>query len=301
MSKDFKYIDDRVTALVENSNMIKSIYGDIPNEGNKHYVLWSGGTDSTLLLYELLDLYGSDNVIAISLKYPWLDETKWKTEMLHREAIKSRLALRGKRFAGFTHSEITISIENINKHLYLSHRGVFGYPQAVSWISIISVFMDDHSYLYTGGIRDDDLIIRRDPYHDLFISIAKTLDKEITLREPYLYLTKADILYKLFEYNLYDDIWYCELPKNVNEQCCLCTPCKTHMNALTKLTNQHLIVRTIPELIKLKAQEALDRIKDSDNFKNAYLSGQTVDAKEYELSRITHSDDKAPDDIESNN
>lgn len=294
MNNDFKYIDDRMATLMTNENMIDRTYFDKDqNKGRTHYVLWSGGTDSTLLLYELLGTYGSHNVVAISLKYPWLDERKWKSEQLHREAIKAKLALKGDRYKDFIHTEINITQQNISRRqLHLASQGTFAYPQAISWISIITVYMGNGSYLYTGGIRDDDLVIKRGEYHDLFVATARVLEKEITLREPYLYLTKPEILYKLFEYDLYDVTWFCEMPRDVNKICCLCNPCKTHLTALTVLTTPALNRRNIPELIRMKAQHALEEICNSEGYATAYKNGEGINPEDYQRLRVTNSEDK---------
>ena len=60
-----------------NMNHISASYQNTESN-SKHFVMWSGGCDSTLLLYELLDAYGSDKVVAISYIMPYLLRDKWK-------------------------------------------------------------------------------------------------------------------------------------------------------------------------------------------------------------------------------
>jgi 7-cyano-7-deazaguanine synthase in queuosine biosynthesis len=92
-------------------NQIHAQYGSLDKDVT-HYVLWSGGCDSTLLLYELLDTYGSNNVVAISYTYPWLVKEKYETERLHREAFKSKLSFEEISFQIFDIQKLILVIKH---------------------------------------------------------------------------------------------------------------------------------------------------------------------------------------------
>lgn len=234
-------------------NTIKLSYGDT-GSSDKHYVLWSGGTDSTLCLYELLELYGVDNVIAVSFIYPWLDHDKVENERSHRKAIKEKLRLQLSLPKEIIHMEMTISAEMISGD-YVSLGGG-GLPQAVAWLSTIGLYVPDGGYVYCGAIKNDDLTVHMEPYHKMFEGIAGTLDRDITLREPYIMMEKYQVLDKLFQYGLYDVTWHCEMPQGLHKPCLKCIPCLTHQSALIMLT-----MNGSSEMIKFQAQKELDKIR----------------------------------------
>lgn len=248
---------------VPGANQLKFQYENesTPSDA-KHVLLWSGGCDSTVLLYELLELYGKHNVIAISYNYPWLLDSKQKAESNHREAVKAKLKLRGDKFDGFTHVNFDIKQERCSDGSYLNAIGG-GLPQAIGWLFLAPLYIPSGSYVYNGYIRSDDLTIRTHEYQEIFSNISKILDKDITLRMPYLYLSKSQIIEKLFDYNLYDETWYCEMPAGDGRRCLQCVPCKTHTAALVSLT-----MTTNNELVKSLAQREVDRINNDKNEHN---------------------------------
>lgn len=219
--------------------------------------MWSGGTDSTLLLYELLDAYGSDNVIAITLIFPWLRKEKVDNERSHRESFKAAMKLRGKKYSDFTHVEfnITINVLSEKNKARLSNRG--GLAQTSSWLLSIPLYIDNGSYVYEGNNRNDDLNLHIDDYIKAFEGSTNLIGKDITLREPYIYLYKHEILEKLIMYDIYDYTWYCEIPNGVNI-CNSCNPCKLHYLSLS-----YLKCYSKNEYVKNKAANELDKIEKS--------------------------------------
>lgn len=203
----------------------------------KHFVLWSGGCDSTLCLYELLDYYGADNVVAVSMKYPWLDVTKWNNEKKYRDAFKAKMRLKGDKYSEFEHFEIDIAMNAVGDvdHGSIIGKG-YGLPQAIGWMFSIPISMNPGSYLYLGSIKEDDLTMYNSEYEELFRLVCKILGRDLYLRQPYLYFRKADIIERLIKYGIYDCTWSCEMPNGLGKRCNHCTPCKTHMNAILYLS-----------------------------------------------------------------
>lgn len=239
------------------ANQILRTYDDTIDDA-MHYVCWSGGCDSTLVLYELLEAYGPDKVVAISYNYPWLIKEKAASELACREAFKAKLRTRGKKYSRINHIELSVNEERVS--------GKFepvdscGLPQAVAWLLSVPLYARQDTYIYTGAIRNDDLTLHLESYHQLFEGLSGVLWKKMYLREPYLYFTKTQVLEKLFRYDLYDVSWFCELPVDVGEACCdgtQCMPCRTHMSALTELS-----LFSTDELIRLQAKKALRKIYD---------------------------------------
>lgn len=214
-------------------NQIEATYG-LEGTGKDHFVMWSGGCDSTMLLYELLRHYGPEHVIAISYVYPWLPAQKVQNEKDHRTAFIAAMKLRG--LAGFRNMELKITQENVIGSTVWVNQGA-GLPQALAWMLSVPLYATEGSYIYDGGIRNDDLTLRLEKYHEMFRGLAGVMRRDITLREPYLYLTKANIIEKLIQADLYNLTWFCETPNDgMIRHCGRCTPCKTHHNALIELS-----------------------------------------------------------------
>lgn len=255
--------DDRVIwnsiPYMEGQNQVIATYREWDEEhkddGGIHYIMWSGGCDSTLLLYELLEAYGPERVVAISYKFPWLYEKKWETENARRNAFKAKMKARDPKYNKFRHVEMETTIKQVEGDFINANS--MGLPQAVSWMLSIPVYCVSKSYIYTGAIRNDDLTLHLEGYHEMFRGISKTLAKQLYLREPLIYLTKAQVLAKCFQYGIYDDTWFCEMPPEPTVPCYECQPCKTHIAALTELS-----LGKKDDFVTIMATRELEKIKD---------------------------------------
>lgn len=236
------------------TNTIKLKYET--NSSSDHFVLWSGGCDSTLLLYELLETYGPENVIAISYKYPFLLENKYLTEKKYRDKFKEKMKEKGPNFSNFKHMEINVSYgqQNIDDCVSIRSGGLI---QAVSWLLSVPIFTRTNDKIYSGIISGDDLLIWLNSYEELFKNVSKILDRDISLRLPYIQMTKADVIRKLIQYDLYDSVWFCEIPPEVNKKCYKCKPCLNHFAALN-----YLQMVEDDEIILSKINLILERLKE---------------------------------------
>lgn len=243
-----------------NKNHISMSYQNTENT-SKHFVMWSGGCDSTLLLYELLDAYGSDKVVAISYIMPYLTKNKIESEKLHRQLFKSKMNLKGPKYGSFTHKEIVITENDLNDGIYISNAG-FG--QAVIWALSIPLYCSSGDYVYTGAIQEDQLNIKLEEYHKMLEGISGTLCRDLHFREPYLTFTKRDVIERLINYDLYDTTWFCEMPNDINEPCKKCDPCKTHLSALRCLIDG---LNNSPTYIKEFATRQIENLNNSEDVK----------------------------------
>lgn len=215
-----------------------ALFMKYPNEAEnkKHILLWSGGCDSTLLLYELLNEYGSENVIAITYNYSWLTTEKSNNERIHRDIFKSKMKLLGDKFGNFEHHDFNINVED---NPLLIHRSLNGLPQALGWLFMIPMYAYEDSYIYASYIKGDDFSTGfNHHYSDIFNSVNALLggSGELTLRLPYIYKNKYEIIEALIQTDLYDATWYCEMPNADGTMCKTCSPCKTHISALVYLS-----------------------------------------------------------------
>lgn len=217
------------------TNYVKESYlSDKYENDGTHFVLWSGGCDSTLLLYELLDAYGSNNVVAVSYKYPWLSEHKCTSETKYRSLFKEKMNKLGGNFANVRHMEIEISDKMVSgEPMYVKGGGL---PQSIAWLLSIPLYANKISYVYDGTIHNDDLVLNLSQYQQIFQCISEILNRRLILRQPYLRYTKATIIEKLIARGIYDCTWFCELPIHKNKICTKCIPCKTHISALSEIS-----------------------------------------------------------------
>lgn len=260
----FKFIDDTYKVFIPNTNQIQITYDKNENKDSNHIVMWSGGTDSTLLLYELLQTYGPEKVIAISYNYPWLLKSKFEMENRYRELFKAKLRIVDPRLADFNHSVMTISVDNNMIRGHHDHNRV-GYIQAASWLLSIPQFATKNSYIYLGSIINDELeTVKSESLNQLFEGICGVIGKDLYLRRPYLLFKKFMIIQKLIEYKLYDSTWFCEMPDNTNNKICgECNPCLTHLEALHTLA---YLYPSCSEYVKTQAKEIYDRLTSPDQY-----------------------------------
>ena len=248
---------------IGNISFIKQQYETDNNYNKKHIVLWSGGCDSTLLLYELLESYGSHNVIAISYNYQWLDSTKAQIEHNHREAFKGKMKLLGDQFANFSHSVFEIN----NTNGFLNFGGsMTGLPQALGWLFMVPMYANEDSYIYAGYVKEDDFSAGgyRHHYTNIFDSVNKLIGKDnMTLRLPYTQRSKNEIIEMLIKNEIYNDSWYCEMPPSKYLTCMECHPCQTHLAALT-----YLSLFSKDTYVKLTAERKLHHLRSLPNRNN---------------------------------
>ena len=195
---------------------------------HNHYVNWSGGCDSTLLLYELLEYYGPNKVRAITYKYPWYNEEKYKLEEEKRIEFLDFLATKG--LDGFKRKELIME-DSSNIPDFDAMPG--GNVQCPGWL-LTPIHLESGDYFYDTTIQNDDIISNNVHLTDMVVGLSTLLHRDINFRQPYIYFSKSDIIEKLFYYGIYDYTWFCEMPNE--DGCCMqCAPCKTHYTALRGL------------------------------------------------------------------
>ena len=253
-----------------------------PNPDANHYVMWSSGCDSTLLLYELLKKYGPDKVIAISCKFPWLNKKKASHEVIFRQRFIDDLKRRNTGLSGFTHYTIDVNWQYRPKDSKNGGYHSSGLLQPYSWLTIALPLMKPNDWFYIGTIRGDDLVtLYLRQFQDLFEASSKMLNKEIHLCMPYVGYTKANVIAKLIEYGIYDLTWFCEKPESpTSGPCTNCHPCKTHIEALASIATD----TTVLKYIQLKAVSELNSLLATHSKKVA-AEKQPIKEKAEEITK----------------
>lgn len=253
-----------------------------PDPDANHYVMWSSGCDSTLLLYELLKKYGPDKVIAISCKFPWLNKKKASHEVVFRQRFIDDLKRKNTGLSGFTHYTIDVNWQYRPKNSKNGGYHSSGLLQPYSWLTIALPLMKPNDWFYIGTIRGDDLVtLYLRQFQDLFEASSKMLNKEIHLCMPYVGYTKANVIAKLIEYGIYDLTWFCEKPESpTSGPCTNCHPCKTHIEALASIATD----TTVLKYVQLKAVSELNSLLATHSKKVA-AEKQAIKEKAEEITK----------------
>ena len=201
------------------------------NEGADHIVVWSGGCDSTLLLKETAEYYGTKAhpIIAISIEHYLLGDRKLGKEREVREKIKEEFDRRGLHIKYHT-----LKVEGDMN--FISHTD--SPQQTYIWLSMLIPYVRNKANLYLGIIRSDDTLTHMAKVDELITAGNSFLNKTIKLYTPYDRFSKSDIIKELMDYDLYEYIWYCEIPHEENgviKACGSCAACKTHQMGMVQL------------------------------------------------------------------
>ena len=206
-------------------------YSSIFNEENNNknlLVVWSGGCDSTLLLYNLLSVIsqkGSNRVVnTISFKSNQLGIGKPENEENARKKFKQFCKKEGLNLG----ENRVIDISNIPILTGNSERC----PQVPMWLYNILATCADNSLIFTGYIRGDDFFTVN--IFNSWFKAQQGLSELYGKRDcrfvfPLLYNNKLDVITRLKELKLYNMTTYCEEPKGDLSNCGECEACKKHI------------------------------------------------------------------------
>lgn len=192
-------------------------------------VMFSGGCDSTLVLYTALmkkqrkesSDYDRVNVVSIGCnQIPAQSQQANSREKILNE-------FRRRELTDFEMTEVTLN--TTGSGIRQSETG--GIIQPAIWLTLAPLYMNNNGILQMGYHSGDDFWRARYDAEESFNRSCKVLAKTCSIQYPLEDLTKADIISRLKDRGLYELCWYCEFPDN-NKPCGNCVPCKTHRTAL---------------------------------------------------------------------
>lgn len=191
-------------------------------------ILWSGGTDSTLLLHDLATKAKQDghNINAYTIHHPQIPNSHLEQ---HQKQTLKQLSWIG--LNNINHHHITI-----NTTLDIQQNGI---PQAAIWIGTIPPYLAITENLNIAYIKEDDIWHYRNYIHDAFNNLQILLGHTGTLTTPYEWTPKHEILQRIKQLKL--TTWTCETtPKTLTHKPCNhCQPCKKQRTAQYTLTHIH--------------------------------------------------------------
>ena len=203
-------------------------------------VLFSGGCDSTLVLYEQAmrrmkkDAPEYPAIIALSISHDQIPSQVQQKEA--REKIKVEFKKRElDRYVNFLEIDIKQTGGGIGN--------IGGLMQPIIWVPTASLYCSSNDSVYFGYHKGDDYWMYKTESETAFYNFCKVQDKlEVKIEYPLKDMTKSNVINNLKERGLYDFCWYCEKPIKVSDKpeytsCGECYPCHTHKTALWQLDN----------------------------------------------------------------
>lgn len=190
-------------------------------------VLWSGGADSTLVLWDVLQDPKIGSVHALSFDH----YSVWAGKE-HRRARRSIRAWLRRKGLEFRHTELAIYPHARIREFDVTSGGL---QHPVIWLPNTIPYMRAEEDVYLAYIRGDDFWHYRQKLIWAFGYLAEVADKKGNLMFPLEYTHKFQVLQRLRKTRgLVSRIWYCETPEG-GKPCGKCTSCFTHRTALMQL------------------------------------------------------------------
>lgn len=216
---------------------------------------WSGGCDSTLILYKLLKA-GNKNVRTISINHhqiPAKFQNKTSRMMILRKLAKQGLKVK-------EHTELNINYDcggNVSYH---------NMAQSSIWQFNAMVYLGEKENLYLGYIKPDCIWHYRTELYNLFGNVCRITGRTGKLETPLEWYTKEDVIKELANVGLENLVWWCESPNGEHDfkPCGKCVPCKTVSAAKNdfKKSKQLDVFEGITDLLDQPSEEKAKEVTE---------------------------------------
>ena len=223
---------------------------DIPDDKfnvKEVIVLWSGGCDSTVLLYYIakrmqeMGIDTKDHLFTISYDFDYVSKLKQKYEKKAREDLTKVFKERFSIEFESIEMKITSNLEDMN-NFFSERGGIHNKPSFTLQLlntTYILALAHPKATIFDGFLGSDGFI-----YGKMFSSdFKKLLDawnnisgKDLEFIQPLIQFKKSDIIKELMDLDLYRYIWFCESNnENLIKPCYNCHSCESHINGLIEL------------------------------------------------------------------
>lgn len=221
------------------------------------YCVWSGGCDSTAVLFNLLNM--TDKPIhTIAFSHRQIGEYKMEMEHQKRNEFLCWCESHEKFKGRVKHRDIDLNHLSVE----IANENGCSCPQPFLWTTNVLPIVLNDSIVAFGYHKGDDFFT-----YDIFSNWLKLcegathlLGKKMSFFMPFRYSEKYEIIKILVDNNIYDFTWYCEGNRSDKTACGHCLPCKTHEAALYMYKNEKAdLEKSFQDLSKLaKDIETLD-------------------------------------------
>lgn len=210
----------------------------LPENELNNIVILSGGLDSTILTYLLVDKYGSDKVIALTFDYNQRHDIEIQKAILTTEKLKIKHKILNINFFGELVKDATCLVSSSSIKTP-NIKEVLGDPQPVTAVPYrnmlfltlaLSFAESNNANKVFIGVQSCDLYGYWDTTPDFINAInnVSILNRkfQITIESPFVNLTKKDEI--LIGNNLgvdFEDTHTCYNPDYLNRSCGVCPSC----------------------------------------------------------------------------
>jgi 7-cyano-7-deazaguanine synthase in queuosine biosynthesis len=182
-------------------------------------VCWSGGCDSTLVLWSLLlEQKVSEPVRTITVNHNWVGA--YKEQRQAREKLSAEFRKRGYRLKSW---EVKVTAPPYRIARVVCN----GLSQPLFWLANAVPYLEDGETLSVGYIRSDDAFHKIGYLVRIFNDACAVFGKhDCKLAYPLEYVTKAEVIDKLEQAKLFRYCWTCSTPAK-GKPCGRCKECIT--------------------------------------------------------------------------
>lgn len=235
---------------------------------------WSGGVDSTVILYDALTWwYGSrdtewssyegpnrkyeltkDDLVPRAITFECNQFSQKQEEMQTKARDKLQKVFKSKKW-DFEHKTFKIDTSdsyNIN--------GTF--PQPVMWLATASLFVMDKEPLLVGWVKGDCAMNYLSEFRELWRLLTSLNGKKSELVTPLVEFSKYEVARRAKDLKILNKCWYCELPTETGKACGACDCCLTMIGAKAIMDSQDK-VRAKQQRHMSKYSKAVSDLKDA--------------------------------------
>lgn len=190
-------------------------------------VLWSGGVDSTWMLYSTLNTTPV-GVRTLSIHHPQVAGSR--QGLTARNKIYKLLRQVGWNFARI---EIEVAIKAAAQD-HATHNGII---QPLMWIQFALLHAVDGETIRVGYVKGDDALRQVDKIQYITEYAGSIMGKKLNLEFPLAYSEKANVTKALQgQQGLFDATWWCEHENpNARKPCGKCSSCWRHQTVLWQI------------------------------------------------------------------
>ena len=186
-------------------------------------ITWSGGMDSTLLLYKVLLERENKPVHVFGFNLHDIDELKQLCEFDCRAIIRKKIL---KTFKDVYFNEVYSKTVRYHNEGYLCGHSKNALYQPLAWISMIFLNIPDNSELMFGYIKDDCFWDKQGDFEQAIYAMARVSGRKIKISYPLKDYSKQQIMKELDGLSLMDHVWQCESPRKYFIPCETCGSCE---------------------------------------------------------------------------
>lgn len=239
----------------------------LPENKNKNIVvIWSGGCDSTLLLYNILDYLHQNNdhrqVTTYCFTHNQISQIKENNEKKSRDEFIEYI--RNSKLSNNLGKSETIKISNDSHGMNMGNSS--SCPQPAMWLYSTMSIIQDNSLVFLGYIHGDDFfnITVFKYWYDMYSGLRGLFGKMgLQISFPFINSDKLGVIENLKNLDIYQYCTFCEMPNEDGSECGECSSCVKHNAYLS----QYISRKSRNDAFRLKLDDFMSKPIE-DNIEN---------------------------------